>query len=116
MSGEMKTHAERVARQAELAQLPPAELGAMYARNAHAVQSAVALRLGRGGVDGSPKHLRAGLDLSKAEFGGLAVLLVAKGIITDKEYLAAIVEGTEDEVRREEDRASKEFGRPVSFG
>ena len=37
-----------------------------------------------------PKHLRTGLDLSKSDMGGLARLLIAKGVFTEQEYNEAI--------------------------
>lgn len=98
----MRQLAERIERQEELSKIPVEQLVASYEPLAHRVQSGVAFRLDANPSSGSAKHLRTGLDLSKAEFGGLAILLVRKGLITNEEYFAAILEGIEDEVDRME--------------
>jgi len=98
----MRQQDERVHRQEALSARPIAELVAGYPDLAHRVQSGVAFRLEADPTGGTPKHLRTGVDLARAEFGGLAILLVRKGLITEAEYFAAIVEGVEDEVDRME--------------
>lgn len=50
-----------------------------------------------------PKHLRVGIDISKAEQAGLAKLLIAKGVFTDEEYLLAMTEAVEEEANRYRD-------------
>jgi hypothetical protein len=77
---------------------------ARYMAAAHAVQSAIAVYLNRkwGVDDDTPignllKHLRVGIDSAKAEQGALARLLVAKGVITEDEYVAAMADAMEAE-------------------
>jgi hypothetical protein len=44
-----------------------------------------------------PKHMRTGIDMSKSDMGGLATLLIAKGVITQDEYVEAITAAAERE-------------------
>lgn len=70
-----------------------------YLRAAHRVQTAIATLMGReGGWSGvEPKHLRVGVDLSKSDQGGLVRLLIAKGVFTEAEYVAAVTEAATQE-------------------
>jgi hypothetical protein len=43
------------------------------------------------------KHMRVGIDLSKSDMGGLARLLIEKGVFTEAEYVTAITRAAEDE-------------------
>ena len=52
-----------------------------YLRAAHAVQTGVGLELEHDPASGTPKHLRTGLNLSKAEHGALVRLLIARGAV-----------------------------------
>ena len=102
----MSANPKYVARQEELVQKHSCdELRAMITPLSHAVQSGVALRLNVSSY-ANPKHLRTGIDLIRAEGLGLAVLLMRKGLITEEEYLAAIVQGLEEEKAYSE----REFG------
>jgi hypothetical protein len=70
-----------------------------YETAGHRIQTAIAVLMGRD-PDFSlvqPKHLRTGLDLSKSDMGGLARLLIAKGVITEAEYIEAITNAAERE-------------------
>jgi len=62
------------------------DLGLSYEAAAHGVQTAIAheMNLKRSATD--PKHLRVGIDMQKADLGGLAMLLVDKGVFTQEEY------------------------------
>lgn len=75
-----------------------------YLAAGHAIQSGVAMEHSMGSDDGSPKHLRVGINLRATDAGGLAKLLVDKGVITDEEYLEAIVDAAEAEQKAYEDR------------
>lgn len=77
-----------------------------YTELCHAMQSGVAYEQGRGGQDGTPKHLRVGVNVAMCDHGALVGLLIAKGIITDEEYAHAI----RDEMRREVDRYEERNG------
>lgn len=76
----------------------------------HAVQSGVAMEMEFGSPAATAKHLRTGLDVGKAEFGGLAKLLISKGIITEDEHYAAITEAVEQEQADYERRLTEKFG------
>jgi hypothetical protein len=93
--------------------------GERYMRAAHGIQSAIAFLMNRGprfaGVE--PKHLRVGIDTSKAEFGALAELLIRKGVITEGEYVEAMTTGLERELERYTEEARRETGLPnITFG
>ncbi len=92
------------------------ELRARYRRAAHAVQSGVATEQELGSQDGTPKHLRVGINTAKAEQAALARLLIAKGIFTELEYMEAMAEGMEAEQKLYEERLTQRLGRPVTLG
>ena len=79
---------------------------ARYEAALHAVQSATAFRIARGDTIASPKHMRVGIDSTKAEMGGLATLLIEKGIFTELEYFRAMALAME----REKELNEKELG------
>lgn len=93
------------------------ELKQEYARLAHAMQSGVAFEQSRGSNDGSPKHLRVGVNAAMSDMGGLVDLLIAKGVITETEYLEAIVTRMRAEVASYEARANAQVGGAhITFG
>lgn len=68
---------------------------------AHAMQSGVALDHERNGAhDGTPKHLRVGVNVALCDHAALVRLLVEKGIFTEEEYAKAIADEMEREVER----------------
>jgi hypothetical protein len=73
-----------------------ADLGLSYEEAMHGVQSAIAYEMGQAVVNGhrhpptEPKHLRVGVDGSKSDQGGLATLLIEKGVFTLEEYQEAM--------------------------
>lgn len=73
-----------------------------YRAAAHAMQSGVAyeMSINPESAGTTPKHLRVGVNAAMAEQSGLARLLIAKGIITEAEYLKAVA----DAMERERDR------------
>ena len=73
-----------------------------YLDAAHAVQSGLAMMEHSNPRLFEPKHLRVGIDTSKVEQGGLAALLIRKGVFTEAEYIAAMADAMEDEQRRSE--------------
>lgn len=79
-----------------------------YVRAAHRVQTAIAFNpdLPRDEY----KDLRTGIDLSKSDMGGLATLLIAKGVFTLEEYFAALADAAEREADRQEDELSIRHG------
>lgn len=78
----------------------------------HAIQSAIAFQIARGSSMATPKYLRVGVDTAKAEAGGLADLLIAKGVFTADEYSKAMHAALESEVDRQTEAARKLSGMP----
>ena len=76
----------------------------IYTQALHAMQTGVALDQERGSVDGSPKHLRVGVNAAMCDHTALVKLLIAKGVITDEEYRGAITDEMNAEVERYEQR------------
>ena len=81
-----------------------------YHAACHAMQSGVSYDHGGGSQDGSPKHLRVGVNCALVETSVLARLLVAKGIVTEHEYAEALIAGMEEEVRSYEKRLAERYG------
>ena len=65
---------------------------------AHAMQTGVALAMEHGSPETEPKHLRVEVNSAMSGHGSLIRLLIAKGVITESEYLKAIADGMEAEV------------------
>jgi len=63
----------------------------------------------------SPKHLRVGVNSAMADHGALVKLLIAKGLITEAEYVAAITEMMEIERDRYAAELSERLGAEVSL-
>lgn len=82
---------------------------------AHAMQSGVAAEMPIDPSATTPKHLRVGVNVAMSDHGSLARLLIAKGVISEAEYLAAIADGMEAEARKYEQRLSEHYGRPVNL-
>lgn len=68
-----------------------------YQDAAHAMQSGVAAKMGIDARDTEPKHLRVGINSALRDSATLARLLIAKGLITEAEYVAAQADGMEEE-------------------
>src|SRR6267142_2757170 len=68
----------------------PKDLGLSYEEAAHGIQSAIAHEIGLGRKVITPKHMRTVIELSRADQGGLALLLIAKGVFTAEEYAQAM--------------------------
>lgn len=82
---------------------------------AHAMQSGVAAEMNFNPAATSPKHLRVGVNAAMSDHGALVLLLVAKGVITEEEYLKAIADGMEAEAKKYGTLLSERFGRPVGL-
>jgi hypothetical protein len=61
------------------------------------------------------KHLRVGIDVTKSDQGSLVTLLIAKGLITDAEYLDAIIAGLEREKAMYEQVLSARWGKAITL-
>lgn len=79
----------------------------------HAMQTGVAFDQAQGSDDGSPKHLRVGVNSALVDNGALAKLLVDKGIITPVELWTALRDGMQAEVERYKQRLSERHGAEV---
>jgi len=82
----------------------------------HAMQSGVAMEAT---FDHSPttgKSLRVGINAEMVFHGALVALLVKKGVITDREYLEAMVDGMAQEVEQYEKRISNRMGKEIKLG
>lgn len=79
-----------------------------YEYAAHRIQTAIAAMPDH--RNQTPKHLRTGIDLSKSDMGGLARLLIAKGVFTEEEYLTAIADAAEAEADAYDDELSVRHG------
>ncbi|MER2536889.1 MAG: hypothetical protein ABTQ31_17185 [Rhizobiaceae bacterium] len=86
-----------------------------YALAAHAMQSGVAAEMGFDPKPTEPKHLRVGINAAMSDIGGLATLLIAKGVITEAEYLAAIADAMEREKDKYEQMLSARYGGNVTL-
>lgn len=87
-----------------------------YFKLAHAIQTGVAYDHEGGSLDGSPKHLRTGLNIAMSDHTSLACLLIKKGIITESEYEDALLIGLKEEVKRYEKQLSEKFNTKVILG
>ena len=77
---------------------------ARYFAACHAVQSGVAAEHAAGSDDGSPKHLRVGVNTAHVCCAAMARLLIAKDVFTLDEYEAAQAGEMEAEQARYEHR------------
>lgn len=76
----------------------------------HAMQTGVALDQELGSQDGTPKHLRVGVNSALMESSMLARMLIAKGVFTWEEYYDALVEAAELEALEYQQRIQDRYG------
>lgn len=88
---------------------------ARYRAACHAMQSGVAGSHALGSTDGSPKHLRVGVNVALTDHGSLVKLLFDKGVITQDEYEKAVADGMEAEVKRYEAHLEETTGAKVTL-
>jgi acyl-CoA reductase-like NAD-dependent aldehyde dehydrogenase len=62
-----------------------------------------------------PKHLRTGINAAMSDQGGLATLLIAKGVFTRAEYAEAIADAMEKEAAEYEKLVSERVGKKVTL-
>ena len=79
------------------------------------MQSGVAAKMNFDPNETQPKHLRVGVNSAMSDMGGLATLLIAKGVITEDEYLAAIADAMEREAKTYADEISRRSGVTVTL-
>ncbi len=91
------------------------DLGLTYEEAAHGVQTAMAVDIAAGKRATEPKHLRVGIDMSKSDMLGLAMLLMDKGVFTSEEYVEYMRLAANEEVAMREDVSKYGPGPKVSF-
>jgi len=91
------------------------EFAMEYARLGHAIQSGVAFEQEHGSTDGTPKHLRVGVNTSKCDQAALARLLISKGVITNDEHMQSVIDELKAEVARYEERIEKNHGIKITL-
>lgn len=93
------------------------KLKARYAAAMHAMQSGVAMEMEvderRSATE--PKHLRVGINSAMVNDYAMMMLFVKKGIITEREYLEAVVEAAEKEKTDYEARLTAYFGKTITL-
>ncbi len=84
---------------------------ARYNKLLHAMQTGVRMKMEKGFFqETGPKHLRVGINTCKCDHGALIKLLVEKGVIADEDYLDAIIEMMDVEVKRYERELTQDLG------
>lgn len=91
------------------------EYARRYGAALHAMQSGVKFEQENGSTDGTPKHLRVGINSALVDNAALTKLLIDKGIITALEYVKALAEGMEAEKARYEALLSMRTGKKVTL-
>lgn len=82
---------------------------------AHSMQSGVAAEMNIDPAPTQPKHLRVGVNMAMVEHAALVNLLTSKGIITDDEYLDALIEAMDSEIKEYRDRLKQHYGVDISL-
>lgn len=89
---------------------------ARFAELAHAIQTGVAYDHAAGSKDGTPKHLRTGINLALVQHAAIVKLLIAAGVCTEQQYHEACIAELEAEVARYEARLAKRYGKTIRLG
>jgi hypothetical protein len=84
-----------------------------YNAAAHAMQSGVAFL--RDKTAQEPKHLRVGINSAMSDQGGLATLLIEKGVFTRDEYEKAIADAMEREAESYRQMLMEETGAHIKL-
>lgn len=82
----------------------------------HAIQSGVKIEQEYGSEDGSPKHLRVGVNNALLTNAAMAYLLIEKGVFTVEEYWDMYESKLQEEVQAYEDRLTSYFGTKITLG
>ena len=86
-----------------------------YEQLAHAMQSGVAMQMEVHPGETTPKHLRVGINSAMSDHGALVKLLIDKGVFTEDEYLAVLVEFMRREVESYEQQLTTHFGTKITL-
>jgi len=79
-----------------------------YQQSAKKVQAAIGYNPNKKALE--PKHLRVGIDMSKADQKGLVDLLIAKGVFTKEEYIDAVTQSAAEEAELQRAALANEMG------
>ena len=96
--------------------MTPQEFSEQSQKLQHAMQSGVAMDHTCGSTDGSPKHLRVGVNSALLETSAIAGLLIRKGLVTQDEYFEVILVMLREEVARYEEKLSGIMGKRIHLG
>jgi len=92
------------------------KLRSQYASAMHAVQSGVKMLMSLGvSAETDLKHLRVGINSALLDSATVVRLLIAKGIITEREHLEALVTAAEEERQSYEKQLTERLGKPVKL-
>lgn len=80
------------------------EASSRYVAACHGLQTGVLWEHSRGSDDGTPKHLRVGVNSAMVQIEALTTLLIERGAFSLVEYVEAQADAMEREVRRYEKR------------
>jgi len=86
------------------------EKKAKYAALGHAMQTGVAYKMELDPSETTAKHLRVGVNAAMCDHAALAQLLMKKGVLTEDEYLDALIESMEREVAGYQDELNRLYG------
>lgn len=99
------------------------DLGLSYEEACHGIQSAIRFVMSAKGIPDDQvdpiiryiKHVRVGVDSSKADMLGLVELLLAKGVFTKDEYIEHMRLAANQELFMHEVHIERDFGLKTSF-
>lgn len=86
-----------------------------YLQAMHGMQTGVAYDQEKGSGDGSPKHLRVGINARAVDHKALVKLLMDAGIITLDAYEKALADAMEEERDRYAKHLSERFGATITL-
>jgi hypothetical protein len=86
-----------------------------YMHHLHRMQAGVALQQGIDPTDGAPKHLRVGINSAHISHAALVRVLVARGLISNDEYVEALIQQTQEEADSYEERLARHYGAEGKF-
>lgn len=87
----------------------------LYCKVTHAMQTGVSYSMHLNPKETQPKSLRVAVNSAHSDHTALAKLLLSKGVITEEEYLQAIVDSMKNEVKMYEDELTSLTGAKVTL-
>lgn len=92
------------------------ELRARYMAALHGVQTGIEYKRQYDRSFVSEKHMRVGVDSAHVSQAALARVLIAKGMLTEEEYMEALAVEAERERKRLEIELSAHYGAKITLG